>query len=394
MIDASTLQFITEHLEDDVRTLSLQGSKYKHIDFKQALVQIAGRQKIKDKLPSWYSRFDLLLPLQLPLEQCSSEATARYKASLAKGDTLIDLTGGWGVDCAFMAPNFTKVLYFEQQQSLCEIAKYNFRQLGLTHIETQAKESTKQIASFPTASCIYIDPSRRDTHGKKTVLLRDCTPNIADIAPALLEKTEGLLVKLSPMLDISQAIKELPQTTEVHIVSVDNECKELLFMLRPKAVIERKIHCVNLKKNGTTEVFAYNESEENSANSHYTEKVENYIYEPNVSILKAGAFKITGERYGLNKLHPNSHLYTSSNLYEDFQGRIFYCERVLSPTKTHLKTFLPKGKKANITVRNFPMSVAELRKKTQLIDGGERYIFATTLANEQHVLILCRKLSL
>lgn len=394
MIDAATLQFITEHLEDDVQKLSLQENKYKHIDFKQALVQVAGRQKIKDKLPSWYNRLDLLLPSPLPLEQCSSEATAHYKASLVEGDTLIDMTGGWGVDCAFMAPNFTKVLYFEQQQPLCDIATHNFRQLGLTHIETQAEESTKQIASFPTASCIYIDPSRRDTHGKKTVLLRDCTPNIVDIAPALLQKTEGLLVKLSPMLDISQALKELPQTNEVHIVSVDNECKELLFLLRQKAVEEREIYCVNSKKNRTIELFAYKEGKESSANCHYTEKVENYVYEPNVSILKAGAFKITGERYDLNKLHPNSHLYTSSNFCEDFPGRIFYRESVLSPTKRNLRTFLPKGEKANITVRNFPMSVAELRKKTQLADGGERYIFGTTLANEQTVLILCRKVSL
>ena len=391
MIDSSTQAFIAAHLNDDMRKLSLQEKKYPGIDFRQAIVQIAGRQKIKDKIPSWYSRCELLLPSQLPLEQCSSESTARYKASLVKGDRLIDLTGGWGVDCAFMAEQFKQVLYFEQQPELCAIATHNFRQMGLSYIETRAVESTQGITTLPLADCIYIDPARRDTQGKKTVLLSDCTPDITNIADVLLEKTKVLLVKLSPMLDITQALKELPKTSEVHVVSVDNECKELLFLLCKNGEAERKIYGVNLKKDGTQEVFCFTEPEESEAHCTYTDTVENYLYEPNTSLLKAGAFKVLAQRYRLKKLHRNSHIYTSVELQKDFPGRIFNCKSVFSPTKSNLKTYLSDITKANITVRNFPATVAELRKKTKLKDGGEDYIFATTLSNNDSVFILCRK---
>ena len=410
-LDNCTKQFIAAHLSDDIRTLSLQGDKYPNVDFKQAIIQIAGRQKIKDKLPSWYANPDLLFPAQLAIEQSSSELTARYKASLVKGDLLIDLTGGLGVDCTFFAKNFNKVSYFEQQTGLCAIAAHNFRQMQLP-IEVTNADSILKIDQLPLCDCIYADPARRNKHGQKMASLSDCTPDIAELAPALLKKTKYLLLKLSPMLDISKALSELPAVKEIHIVAVENECKELLLLMTNEASnlqsfnssnfqteriaaagSEPRYTCVNLKKNGKQDTFVFSQKEEISAVCAFAAKLEKYIYEPNASIFKAGAFRLAAQRFALKKLHLNSHLYTSDSLVKDFPGRSFECLAAFAPNRRNLKTCLSTINKANITIRNYPLSVNEIRKKTGLKEGGSDYIFATTLANGDAVFVLAKKIT-
>ncbi len=392
IISSPTKQFIADHLTDDVRMLALKKQAFssQNIDFTLAIRQISGRQSIKNKIPSWYENEDILYPEHLPLEQCSSELTARYKASLLRGKTLVDLTGGFGVDCAFMSSNFEKVFYVERQSVLCDSAKNNFNYLNIKYIEVVNADSTAFLNEMPVADCIFIDPARRDEKGKKMIALSDCEPDISLIQNQLLKKSKTALVKLSPMLDITLALQSLPDTTEIHVVSVDNECKELLFLLsssRADRSSEPLIHCINLSKNKEIQAFQFYKPEEQTTNCIYTSTPGKYLYEPNASILKSGAFKILTQKYPVKKLHQDSHLYTSNQLVQEFPGRIFQIESVFSLHKNDLKLHLQDIFKANIAVRNFPASVDELKKRLGLKDGGEVYLFATTLKNGKKVIL-------
>ena len=385
-----TIEFIRAHSQDDVRLLALQAPRYPDVDMPAAIVQIAGRQAATNKIPSWQSIEELWYPRHLSMEQCSSEITAQYKSTLADGETLTDLTGGFGIDCAFMASRFRKVSYVERQEELCEIAKHNFPLLGLKHITVYNEDGVVHLQKMEPVDCIFIDPARRNEHGGKTIAISDCEPDVAELEELLLSKGKQIMIKLSPMLDLTLALKSMKHAREVHITSVNNECKELLLIIgnEPSRLIP--IHCINLTSK-EKQTFTFTREEELASECFYTKELGKYLYEPNASILKAGAFRSIASRYKVKKLHPNSHLYTSDLWIENFPGRSFLITGQCSFNKKEIKETIGELKKANITVRNFPATVAEIRKRTKLSDGGEVYLFATTLSNEQKVFIKCSK---
>lgn len=385
--------FVQEHLHEDVAALALRLGRFPHLNASVVLRQVAGYQVLSRKVPSWAANPDLIFSDSLPLEQCSSEVTARYKASILPSsvETLADLTGGLGVDFAFLAAGKTKALYVERREDLAQIAVENFRALGLTQAEVLHGDGPALLNE--PFDLLYLDPARRDVKGGKVVALSDCEPNIASIKAYLFSKAPLILVKLSPMLDISLALKQLPETTQVHVVSVDGECKELLFLMSAENVVQDpRIFCVNLRSNATSQLFDFTRSDEQSAVCRLAENPMKYLFEPNASVLKAGAFSVLTQAFDLYKLHPNSHLYTSETLLEDFPGRAFSIDSVFPVHPKDLKTHLGNLTKANITTRNFPEAVAQLRKKTKLKEGGDIYLFATTLNDGKKVFVKCNKL--
>ena len=389
-VSPETLRFIEENIRADVRSLALQAKKYPKVDMAMAVVQIAGRQIAEAKVPSWSCVEGLLYPKHLSMEQCSSEVTALYKASLVEGKTFADLTGGFGIDCSFLSRRFKKADYVERQAELCELAKHNFPLLGL-NIEVHNEDGVEYLKRMDPVDCLFLDPARRDGHGGKTVAISDCEPDVSALEDLLVEKAKTVMVKLSPMLDLSLALKTLKYVREVHIVSVNNECKELLLILQKQSISsEVSIHCEHIV-NDLHQHFVFTQEQERISDCPLTSQVETYLYEPNASILKAGAYRSLTQSYEVKKLHSSSHLYTSSHFIEDFPGRRFQVEAVSGFGKKELKTFLQGMEKANLTIRNFPSSVADLRKRLKLKEGGEDYIFATTLADESKVLIRCRK---
>jgi len=387
MPNDATNRFIKTHRHDDVRKLALQSHADSDVDISFALTQIESRRLAATKIPSWEQRDDLIFPPRLALEQCSSEDTARYKATLLSGDTFADLTGGFGVDFAFIAPNFKKAFYIEQQKDLCKIAQHNWKTLGLDSASVENSDCVEYLKKMTLVDAVFIDPARRSASGKKTVAIENAEPNILEIQDLLLEKTSTVLIKLSPMLDITQSLNKLKQVAEVHIVGVDNECKELLFVLKRQQTQEPQIYCVNINTKGKTEKISFHYSEEKNCPIEYISKIEEYLYEPNVTLLKAGLFKSLTQMYPVQKLHPDSHLYTSQELVSDFPGRIFKVDSFSSLNKKELKHFLKDITKANLTVRNFPSGAEELKKKLRIVDGGEVFLFATTLADGKHVLV-------
>lgn len=392
-LSPETQLFIREHQSDNVRALALQAKKYPDVDMPTAITQIAGRKIAAEKIPSWREIEDIWYPKHLSLEQCSSEITARYKASLLQGESLADLTAGFGIDCSFLAAGFKTVTYVERQKELCEIATHNFPILNLNHITVKNEDGVAYLKEMSPVDCLFLDPARRNEHGGKTVAISDCEPDVAKLEGLLLSKANRVMVKLSPMLDLSLALKALEHTQEVHILSVNNECKELLLLLGQEPPKEVPIHCVNLFTKGTQEEqhFIFTREQEQRNECIYTDTLGSYLYEPNTSLLKAGAFRSITAAYPVMKLHPNSHLYTSNVLITDFPGRVFRIVNQCSFNKKEIKESLADLKKANITVRNFPATVAELRKRINLTEGGDTYLFASTLNNGQKVLIRCEK---
>lgn len=397
MIEALTnteaWQFLLQHEQDDPAKLVLQSQKYPHLPIKQIASQIASRQKAKSKLPHWYLAEKVIFPTGTPLEQCSSEATANYKSELISGSTLVDLTGGTGVDTFFLAKNFEKVFYIEQQAELAALASHNFECLGAKHIEVrnQNAEDFLRHPALSTFDYIYIDPARRDEHNRKLHSLRDCSPDLIQILSQLKNLAKGILIKTSPLLDIHKALEELGPVEAVHVVSLNNECKEVLYLIRSAQAVSSapKIHCVNIKSSGPREDFIFDPISEGNIDVSLS-LPHQYLYEPNASIMKAGAFKSIAERFGLQKLHANSHLYTSAGLVERFPGRSFKLLHILKADKKVLQQHLPEMK-AQITTRNYPQSVEELRKKTGLKEGGNFYILATTLMDGRPVLMMSEK---
>lgn len=398
-ISPETQLFIREHSSDDVRALALQAKKYPDIDMPTAITQIAGRQVAAEKIPSWREMEEIWYPKHLSLEQCSSETTARYKARLFQGDSLADLTGGFGIDCSFLAAGFKSATYVERQEELCEIAAHNFPILNLNHINVRNEDGVAYLQTMSPVDCIFLDPARRNEHGGKTVAISDCEPDVAGLEELLLSKAKRIMVKLSPMLDLSLALKELKHTQEVHILSVNNECKELLLLLGQEAPTEQAppeeipIRCANLFTKGAQEEqhFAFTREQEQHSQCTYTDSLGDYLYEPNASLLKAGAFRSVAAAYSVRKLHPNSHLYTSDTFIENFPGRIFRIVNQCSFNRKEAKESLADLKKANVTVRNFPATVAELRKRLHLTEGGDTYLFASTLNDGRKVIIRCEK---
>ena len=384
-----TQQFILEHTNDDVHFLALQSHRFPQIDMSFALRQITGRQKIRNKVPYFFRNPDILYPLQLSIEQSSSELTAQYKASLIEGESLVDLTGGFGIDCYFMSLNFIKVIYIEHNKELCEISKQNFKTLGVKNIQVENMNCEDFLTRDFFADVIFIDPARRDFSGNKVVFLSDCEPNVIKLSEDLLQKTNKVLIKTSPMLDISSAIKDLQFTEEVHIISVDNECKEILFVLSKTIINDIKIKTINIQKS-FHQIFEYYYNEEINTTVNFCSELKSYLYEPNSSIMKSGAFKLIAAKFNLMKLNKNTHLYTSDLLISDFPGRIFHIDSVSGSTKQDFKRL--KITKANIAVRNYPLTVSEFRKKSGISEGGEIYIFACKICYDFNIIIICRKI--
>jgi 16S rRNA G966 N2-methylase RsmD len=361
----------------------------------------------------------------LSVEQCSSEITAKFKANLVQGDTLIDLTGGMGVDIAYMSKNFKKALYFEQNTDLLNVTKYNFEQLGIENVEFVEGNSVEKLSALglrnveplglkdfrigkvnnplihksdeskfrQRKSWIYLDPHRRDDTGSKVVRLQDCEPNILEIKDLLFEFTDNILLKASPMLDIDLAILDLENVSQVYVVAVENEVKEVLFHLKsPLSAGEGsgvRLNAINLTKNNPT-TLSFTKSEEKNA-SIKIGSPQQYLYEPNAAIMKSGGFRFIAQHFDLQKIAPHSHLYTSEELVENFQGRIFKIVAVCKLDKKEISKHLT-DKKANITIRNFPLTVQQIRDKLKLSDGGNEYLFATTDAQNQKIVIVCRRI--
>lgn len=377
----TTDEFVEKYRNDDIRKLALQGAKFPDIDMPFALNQISGWQIARTKLPAWANTKGIIYPPHISMEQCSSEQTATYKAGLI-GETgsFCDLTGGFGVDFSYLARKAEKAFYVEQQPHLCDIVKHNFEVLGLNQAEVVCSDSIEYLRSMKPVDLIYLDPARRDDKGDKTYAIEDCSPNVIDIKDLLLEKAERVIIKLSPMLDWHKAVQDVGNVSQVHIISVKNECKELLLVLSNKSD-ETEVFCVNDAKTvrfieGGTNIESYG--------------LGQYLYEPNASIMKAGCFGLLCEKYGVTKAAPHSNLFFSNEL-KDFPGRRFEVKTITSLNKKELKTALKDIKKANVAVRNFPLTAQELRQRLKLKDGGDVYIFGTTDKDNNHILLVCKK---
>jgi hypothetical protein len=391
-----------------VTILLLQAKKYTNLNIPALVLQIKARQKAKIKLPEWFENEDVIFPKMLSVEQCSSEITAKFKANLVSGETLLDLTGGMGVDVAYMSKNFKKAFYFEQNADLLNVTKYNFEQLGIVNVEFVQGNSVEKFSEFGKDSWIYLDPHRRDDTGSKVIRLQDCEPNILAIKDLLFEHTDNILLKTSPMLDIDLAILDLGNVSQVYVVAVENEVKEVLFHIfdirsddsqttqkstsdYPLTTTDEVIiNAVNLTKQNFT-TLSFTKSEEKNASIKLSAPKQ-YLYEPNAAIMKSGGFRFVAQHFDLQKIAPHSHLYTSEELVENFQGRIFKIIAVCKFDKKEILKHLT-DKKANITIRNFPLTVQQIRDKLKLSDGGNEYLFATTDAQNQKIVIVCVKSS-
>ena len=445
-MNQATQDFIRQHQDDDVRQLAFLGSKYPEVDMPFALDQIRGRKMARVKLPRWASLEGIIYPPHISMEQCSSESTALYKAELAarllalpvsssfsEEIGFVDLTGGFGVDFSYIAARLgVKSMYVERQAYLCEAAKENFGRLGLKNAIVKNGDGIEVLHSFhpkkkdaasdddslgitydqprsllktnPGLKIIFIDPARRDDAGNKVVSLKDCTPDVTVLQEEMLSKADYVIIKLSPMLDWHRAISELSHVREVHIISVNNECKELLLVLSARNMGEMEASSADgeVKHAGNLRIYCVNDAQsfvcdeldmESSPVRIAPPVLEEmqYLYEPNASLMKAGCFGALSDRYDARMLSKNSHLFVSQAPIEAFPGRSFRIIAISSFNKKELKRHLSGITKANIATRNFPLSVAELRKRLKLKDGGETYIFATTLSDESHILVITEK---
>jgi 16S rRNA G966 N2-methylase RsmD len=390
---AEALSFLAAHADHDPATLMLQAHRYPSLPVAELVGQIQARQKAAAKLPRWVSDPEIVFPPSLSVEQASSEATARFKASLVQGGLLVDLTGGFGVDTFFFSERFDRVFYVERHPPLVSLVRHNLNRLGASNVTCHQGDAETFLEAFSgKADFFYLDPARRDTANQKVHLLEDCEPDVLRLAPLLLQKGQHVLLKTSPMLDLDQALRSLRHVQRVWVVAVENECKEVLYLMaQGEANPDPEIQAVNLLRDGRQVRFSLRKADEESTGSRYSAPL-NYIYEPNAAILKAGGFKSVGQAFGLFKLHPSSHLYTAAELRPDFPGRIFRCRAVSRYDKKELRTHVP-GQKANITVRNFPDTVAGIRKKTGIKEGGDGYLFATTDLHQKHIILVCEKVT-
>lgn len=390
----NTIRFIKEHEMCDVTRLLLKARTFSGVDVPFAAEQILARRQIKDKLPSWYQQEALIFPSRISAEQCSSECTARYKQNLIPENVILcDLTGGLGVDSFYFSSKAKEVLYLERYPAYCEVARNNFGVLHAGNIRVIETDSTAYIKRMSPVDVFFVDPARRGEGNKRVFALIDCEPDLLFLKPFLFEKASKIIAKISPMADIRHTLSLLPETTEVHVLSVKNECKELLFVMEGDSVqSDPDIYCVNFK---TDEVqsFRFTFFKEQQAKACMANDVGMYLYEPNASILKAGAFKsIAADGMNLKKLHVNSHLYTSNDKIPGFPGRQFVVDEVMKFNGQLCKSLNRTLPEANITVRNFPLAADQLRKRMKIKDGGDVYLFATTIAQEEKVLLKCRKI--
>lgn len=379
--------FITSQLNKNINDLALMKNPFPEYDWKWILNQIHARQKTQKKLPTWFENSEVIFPSTLSVEQTSSEVLAQYKASLLSGNTLIDLTGGFGVDAFYFAQRFKKVVHCEFQQDLSEIVHHNFKVLEVNNIHTVQGDSISYLQKTDeTFDWIYIDPARRDASKTKVFLLKDCTPNIVELQDLLLSKTNNILIKTAPLLDIRSVLNELKNVKRISVVALNNEVKELLIEIEKNYQQQPQLVAVNILSDHT--MIRHEFALDDDVNAVYSTPL-NYLYEPFSSYLKTGLYNTLANRFEVKKLHKHSHLYTSEQLKE-FPGRVFKVNQIIPYNKKELKPF--ENKKWNITTRNFPLKVEEIRKKHKLKDGGEMYAFFTTDLNNNKIVVVCEKL--
>jgi 16S rRNA G966 N2-methylase RsmD len=387
ILNEEVQEFLRNNLKTTAAELALRGSSFSGISSSELAQQLTGLQKAEKKLPTWFKNSQIYYPQKLNLEQTSSETTAKYKASLVKGKTLIDLTGGLGIDDFYFAQNFKEVIHCELNAELSEIAAHNLKQLGWENISFKNEDSIEYLKNTDqNFDCIYVDPARRDNAGGKVFRLADCLPNVPANRDLLFKKTDIILIKTSPLLDLQSGISELQFVTEIHIIAVNNEVKELLWFLKKGDNQEMKITTLNFTKKGVEKFEGI--LDKLTGEVAYS-LPKNFLYEPNAAIMKSGLFKEIALQTQTSKLHTNSHLYTSEKEI-NFPGRKFKILEIEKYKPGLLKKKF-KNLKANITTRNFPESVVILRKKLKIKDGGKTYLFFTTNINNQKIVLVCEK---
>lgn len=452
IMNDETREFVAMHRNEDVRELALKAKRVEGLDLPLALDQIAGWQIARKKLPQWASCEGIVYPPHISMEQCSSQFTAQYKSEIAQtllapaatvrarvsdsgesdnqttksepqlsnsgesdncevemclrmsdspeSDTLVerssmvDLTGGFGVDFSYLARGFSQATYVERQRHLCDLAEHNMAALGLDQARIVCDDGVEYLRQMDPVDFIYLDPARRDEHGSRTYAIEDCTPNVLELRDLLLAKSQCTLVKLSPMLDWRKAVADFDETVrEVHIVATGNECKELLLVLSQQVHEEPsapRVFCVNDNQRIDYDSAAYTQGLRIGGKP--LPEAKNYLYEPNASIMKAGCFDLVEERFGVAQVGPSSHLFVSATPVADFPGRGFAIEAIGGMNKKDIKRLLNGTKQANIAVRNFPLTAPQLRKKLKLADGGPVYLFGTTMQGCDHVLLRTSKI--
>jgi len=383
--DPEIQRFIIENTGSDLTRLALAKNLFEHVDWKAVLGQIAARTKAKDKLPTWFNAKNIIYPEKVSIEQTSSEITAEYKSRLVSGKKLIDLTGGFGVADYYFSKKIGLVYHCEANAALSEIARHNFAQLGAA-ITTLPGDSGRLLRSLDCAfDWIYIDPSRRSDAKGKVFLLGDCLPNVPENLDLYFGYSNNILIKTSPLLDLSAGLKELRNVSEIHIVAVKNEVKELLWVLKKDYSGDIIVRTVDIHDNEKTFDFRFG----GDYNANF-EMPSDFLYEPNAAIMKSGGFDAVASAFNIRKLHRHSHLYTSKTKIKNFPGRTFRIEKAIPFSKSEMANL--GLKKANVTVRNFPDSVESIRRKWKIRDGGDAFCFFTTDLNNDKIVLLCRKI--
>lgn len=399
VLNKKELLFIENHFSEDTDKLLLKyhSQMVDDIDYLYCINQIKLRRKFAEKFPSFFLRKDFLFPLSLNLEQSSSEHTAAYKSMLLNdGESLLDLTAGFGVDDIYFSKKAKKIVCVEQNKMLVDLLSYNFECLQAKNYFCVNADSEEYLLTAENFDVIYLDPARRDENKNKVFEIESSQPNVLKLIDVLKSKSKRIILKLSPMMDLKQIEKSFENISDIHIVSLKNECKEILVEIKNQEVKEINYHCVDIKSlsfEGEEFFLCFNKIIQRKnkiiqRNNLQIQRVEKFLYEPNVSILKLGVFDALIEKYDFEKLHRNSHLFTSENLIENFEGRSFEVIEQRNASPKALKDI----KQANITVRNFPQTVKEIRNKTKIKEGGELYLFFTTIGEEERTCIVCKKI--
>ena len=389
ILNTGVQSFIRNYSSSDILAVLLQNQHFEGITNKELVQQLQSRKKCREKLPTWYKTPLIYYSPKLSIEQSSSEITAAYKAELVSGNSLVDITGGFGVDSYYLSKSVSELTYCEKQEDLAAIAHHNFEVLDASNISVHTTDGLDFLkASDQKFDWVYLDPSRRTRDQSRVFRLEDAEPALPDSLDIIWTRTDRVLLKTSPWLDISHGMDILENIREIHVVSVDNEVKEVLWVLARDFSSDPEITAVNIKR-GKTQYFNFSKSEERASESEFS-LPGTYLFEPNSAILKAGAFKLLGSRLGLKKLHEHTHLYTADTLVE-FPGRRFKIDKVMSYKPRDIKKL--SIDKANISIRNFPISVKELRQKFRIKDGGDVTIFFTTDCDNQLTVLICSRLT-
>lgn len=380
-------EFITAHIGESLPKLALKKNPFPDVNWIEIINQINSKTKAKDKLPTIFRTKNIIYPNAISIEQTSSEQTAHYKSEIVSGESLIDLSGGFGVDTYFFSKKITSVFHCELNAELSKLVAHNFKTLNATNVSFFTGDSAEIMTQLKQQfDWIYVDPSRRNETKGKVFMLRDCLPNVPELLPFYFTFSNAIMIKTAPILDITAGLSELQNVKAIHIVAVENEVKELLWVLEKNYDGQPRIKTINITKTDSCSVdFDYSKS--SFPNWSLPKK---YLYEPNSAIMKSGVTEQLCDQFNVSKLHSNSHLFTSENLVP-FPGRRFQIEQEIRYDKQEMKLHLA-NKKVNVTTRNFPETVEQIRKKWKLSDGGSTFCFFTTNMNSDKIVLLCTKI--